>query len=340
MAARVAGAAALLALHRLIARVEADPEGFVFRRLPERLQALVRRHVRTPFNLSVDIASSVALPLLQPRALRRVGYETVALADATLDVFRPPMASGPAPVLLFVHGGVWTLGTRAQYRAVGQRFAAEGFVGVVVGYETWPAAHCVRQVHAVRAALDHALGHAGEWGGDVKRVYLSGHSSGANISALALLQGPCDGRPQCAGLIGMSGVYDLVEHYGWERQRGVEAVSMMAVACAPLPDFSPTLLVRAKTEAGSVSHSAAPRALALARTLLLHGERDLIVPPSSSAIFALALRDAGILAEYAPLRTDTHNSLLVDLALGRRCDELLGHLGRFCGLARAPKARL
>ena len=337
MAARVGGAAALLALHRLIAHVEADPEGFVFQRLPPRLQALVRRHVKHPFNFSVDVARAVALPLLQPGHLRGIGHKTITLADASLDVLRPP-TPGVAPVLVFVHGGVWTLGNRVQYRAVGQRIAAEGFVSVVVGYDTWPEAHCVRQVHAVRAALDHVLGHAAEWGGDVSRVYVSGHSSGANVSALALLQGPCEGRPMCAGLIGLAGVYDLVEHYAWETQRGVQAVSMMAPACDPLADFSPTTLVRADTEVRARVRGPDRRApLACARTLLLHGERDLIVPPSSSASFALALRDAGAHVEYAPLRTDDHNSFLIKMALGRHTDAV-GHIRRFCGLP--PTARL
>jgi dipeptidyl aminopeptidase/acylaminoacyl peptidase len=72
--------------------------------------------------------------------------------------------------------------------------------------------------------------------------------------------------------------------------------------------------------------------LASDRVLLLHGEKDKTVPPSSSATFALALTRAGQPAvDYVALPTDTHASFLLDLMLGRR-SELLGHLQRFCGV--------
>ena len=52
--------------------------------------------------------------------------------------------------------GIWTLGNRRQYRALGQRLALEGFVAAIVGYPTWPTAVASEQVTAVRAALQHA----------------------------------------------------------------------------------------------------------------------------------------------------------------------------------------
>lgn len=56
------------------------------------------------------------------------------------------------------------------------------------------------------------------------------------------------------------------------------------------------------------------------------------VPPSSSALFALALARAGHAVELVPLPRDTHGSFLLDLSLGRECD-LLPHLKRFCSTA-------
>lgn len=65
-------------------------------------------------------------------------------------------------------------------------------------------------------------------------MFLSGQSSGAHISALALLDdvvasgadidgvgGGNGGVCVCAGLIGMSGVYDVAAHYAYETSRGV-----------------------------------------------------------------------------------------------------------------------
>ena len=111
-------AAVALALHVLLSHIEKDPEGFVLRNLPSRLQHLFRHHIKRPANAAVDLAAAVALPLLQPRGLRLIPSEVIQLTPSlSLEVFRPVprgAAATTAPVLLFVHGGIWTLGNRFQ----------------------------------------------------------------------------------------------------------------------------------------------------------------------------------------------------------------------------------
>ncbi|KAL1510998.1 hypothetical protein AB1Y20_005823 [Prymnesium parvum] len=339
MASRAAQAASLLLLHRLLSHIERDTDGFVLRNLPLRLRHLVRHRGKPFADALVNALLAAALPLLQPPRLRAVhAHEHHVAPGLVLDVFRPALPP-PAPLLLFVHGGIWTLGERRQYRAFGQRLAAEGMVAVVVGYRTWPEAGASEQVRAVRAALAFAKAHAASWGGEASRVYLSGQSSGANVSALALIG---SASVSCAGFIGsapprrrraparrappqrrpppraVGGCYDVVAHFAYESRRGVEQASMLEPACAPLEEHSPLLLVRRHR-----------RPLACERVLLLHGEHDVTVPPSSSALFALELVRLGQQASYIPLHADAHLSFLIDASLGRDC-ELLVHLKRFC----------
>ena len=142
-----------LALHRVLCHIEEDADGFVLRNLPSFLQHLVRHHAKQPADAVVDLAVTM-LPLVQPRWLRNVPCTTIELEPGcSLDVCRPESGAALAPVLLFVHGGIWTMGNRTQYRALGQRLAAEGFVGVVVGYNTWPRANASEQARAVQAAF-------------------------------------------------------------------------------------------------------------------------------------------------------------------------------------------
>ena len=287
-----------LALHRLLSHIEKDADGFVLRNLPASIHSFVRHHAKRPADAVVDLAVAM-LPLVQPRWLRSVPCETIQLTlGCSLDVCRPAAGhAAPAPVLLFVHGGIWTLGNRTQYRALGQRLAAEGFVGVIVGYPTWPQANATEQARAVQAAVRHCASHAAEWGGDASRVFLSGQSSGANVSALALL---LDGGVPCAGFVGMAGPYDAVAHYAYESRRGVQDASMLRVACEPLEAHSPTLLVGGGgggsgdggDGGGGGGGAGGARRPSCGRTLLLHGEMDVTVPTSSSALFALAVRRA------------------------------------------------
>ncbi|MEO5628336.1 MAG: alpha/beta hydrolase [Thermomonas sp.] len=133
----------------------------------------------------------------------------------SMDIYRPRQAtSSPAPVVVFFYGGSWKRGERAQYKFVGQRLADNGVLAVIADYRTYPqakfpafmddAARAVRRVH------DEAAG----WGGDPDRMFIAGHSAGAQIAALLAtdpryLQAHGMQPKQLAGVIGLSGPYDF-----------------------------------------------------------------------------------------------------------------------------------
>ena len=321
----VRSALLFLTLHRALSRLEDDPESFIIGSLPIPLQHLIRDHTKQLLDGYADVASAYLLPLLQPRYLRSIECVSDNIATGLdVDVFSPPPAPGSHPVLIFVHGGAWTLGNRRQYRGLGQRLACEGFVAVIVGYPLWPEADAAAQAASVRLVVAHVKAQTSRWGGDPLRIYLSGQSSGANVCAMALL-GPESHKAACAGLIGMAGVYDCVAHTAFEARRSLAHFSPMPLACAPLHEHSPALLVRQRGWR-----------LACERVLLLHGDCDRVVPPSSSSLFALALLHAGQPhVEFSLLPRDGHLSFLVGLSLGWRTEPLVGCLKRFCGLAPA-----
>jgi acetyl esterase/lipase len=133
-----------------------------------------------------------------------------------LDVFEAEDDASARPVLIFVHGGGFTGGNKHTpgspfYDNIPLWAARNGLVGVNMTYPlapeaVWPsasenAARVVRWVHDNIAA----------YGGDASRVFLFGHSAGAThaatYAAFPEIHGP-DG-PRLAGLILMSGIYDL-----------------------------------------------------------------------------------------------------------------------------------
>ena len=54
-----------------------------------------------------------------------------------IDLFVPERAA-PAPMVLFVHGGAWSVGDKSQYTVVGERLAHEGRVTAVVNHRLSP----------------------------------------------------------------------------------------------------------------------------------------------------------------------------------------------------------
>ena len=100
-----------------------------------------------------------------------------------------PHGSGPFPVLVWVHGGGWVIGSAEESLATCRTLAAGASCIVVsVDYRLAPE-------HRAPAAVDDALGvtgwvldHADQLGGDATRVAVGGDSAGGNLAALAAIE--------------------------------------------------------------------------------------------------------------------------------------------------------
>src|SRR5687768_7823763 len=55
-----------------------------------------------------------------------------------LDVYRPPLMTRAAPVVVFFYGGNWNSGSRTDYLFVGEALAARGCVVVIPDYRLYP----------------------------------------------------------------------------------------------------------------------------------------------------------------------------------------------------------
>lgn len=133
----------------------------------------------------------------------------------SLDVFRPQGGASNAPTVVFFYGGAWKRGSREQYRFVGHRLAQDGILAIVADYRTYPKAGFPAFMDDAADAVGWARTHAREYGGDPARLYVMGHSAGAQIAGLigtdaAYLRRVGMQPKQLAGVIGLSGPYDFV----------------------------------------------------------------------------------------------------------------------------------
>ncbi|TDE21388.1 hypothetical protein E1289_31170 [Actinomadura sp. 6K520] len=109
-----------------------------------------------------------------------------------------PSSGGPAPALVFFHGGGWVLGDVESYDPVVRALTlASGAAWVSVDYrrppeDPYPAA-VDDAVHAVRWVAGHAAG----LGLDPARIGVAGDSAGGQIAAAAAgrLRAPGPARP-------------------------------------------------------------------------------------------------------------------------------------------------
>jgi acetyl esterase/lipase len=134
-------------------------------------------------------------------------------AKHKLDLFLPK-GRKDFPVMMFVHGGSWRSGDRSLYRALGLHFAHAGIAVAIPSYRLMPQNPHPAQIDDVAAAFAWTYRNIERYGGDLKHVYLTGHSAGGHLVALLALN-PVYlskyGIPQkvIRGVVAMSGVYDV-----------------------------------------------------------------------------------------------------------------------------------
>jgi acetyl esterase/lipase len=133
-----------------------------------------------------------------------------------LDLYRPEgtQPNAKLPVLIFVHGGYWRGGDKAQYVRFGQRYASEKRIVVIPSYRLQPAAPHPAQIEDVAAAYAWVVKNIATYGGDPSNIYLAGHSAGAHlVSLLATDPGHLLAKQVTPagikGVISISGVYDV-----------------------------------------------------------------------------------------------------------------------------------
>jgi acetyl esterase/lipase len=144
--------------------------------------------------------------------------EAVAYGDGPrrkLDIYRPRDAHGTAPVVVFFYGGNWVGGERGDYAFVGRALASRGIVTVIADYRLYPEVSYPDFLRDAAQAVAWARREAGRYGGDVKRLYVMGHSAGAYNAAMVALdkrwlaeQGMAPS--ELRGWIGLAGPYDFL----------------------------------------------------------------------------------------------------------------------------------
>jgi len=118
------------------------------------------------------------------------------------------------PVLMFVHGGSWRTGDRSLYKALGDRFARAGIGVAIPSYRLMPRSPHPAQIEDVAAAFAWVVRNIAKNGGDISRIYVVGHSSGAHLAALLALDEKYLkkfdlARTAIHSVIAMSGVYTV-----------------------------------------------------------------------------------------------------------------------------------
>lgn len=142
--------------------------------------------------------------------------EGVAIADRTVPgpagaipvkVFTP-QGTGPFPLLVYIHGGGWVIGSPATHaRLCSELAGGAGCVVVSVDYRMAPENPAPAALDDCVAAIRYAVANAAEFGADGSRFAIGGDSAGGNLTAAAALKLRDEGGPQAKLLLLYYGAY-------------------------------------------------------------------------------------------------------------------------------------
>jgi triacylglycerol lipase len=164
-----------------------------------------------------------------------------------LDVYAPAGAQGKTlPVLLFVHGGGFTRGTKHgdfYPQNIPEWAAKNGMVGISIDYRLSPANPWPAGAKDLASAIAWTKANIARYGGDPNRIVLFGHSAGANhvadYAAHPEVRGP--EASSVKGVIMLSPAYSAAApvnpYYGKDVDAGLLAKQADRLREGPFPLF-------------------------------------------------------------------------------------------------------
>jgi len=233
-----------------------------------------------------------------------VVYAQAGGVPLRFDHYRPRRVDGPAPAVVFVHGGAWMHGDPSQAAGNALHFARRGIATISLSYRLAPAHRFPAALDDVRHGLRWVRAHADELGIDPDRLALLGLSAGAHLAMLAhLAPGVAALEPDLPPELRKvpEAVRAVIVHYGpfdLTRSRTLpDGIDPTAELLGPR--YAEPAWVRLASPTEHAPHATAP-------VLLVHGTGDQIVSYRQSVRMHEALGAAGKAAELLLLEGAPH----------------------------------
>ncbi|CAO3609963.1 unnamed protein product [Cunninghamella blakesleeana] len=137
-----------------------------------------------------------------------------------LDLYTPQTANETTPLVVFIHGGAWRTEDKKDHKQLAMDLAKQGFTVAVTNYrlslrdkpDEQPKIQHPCHIQDTYEALtflhnNHDNNHPKVY--DKNKVFLVGHSAGAHMATMLLLEPTQYSIPFVKGIIGADGIYDI-----------------------------------------------------------------------------------------------------------------------------------
>ena len=225
----------------------------------------------------------------QYRVIPNVTYHIASNQENKLDLYVPRGATGPTPVLMYIHGGGWVGGTKESSVLRNLPYLEMGWAVANVEYRLGAVARAPAAVEDGLCALRWVIRNSGQYNLDTSRIVTTGNSAGGHLAlttgmipASAGLDRECPGNEELsvAAIInwyGITEVGDLLDGPN-TKSYAVEWMGSLENRFEIAERVSPMTYVRA----------------GLPPTLTIHGDADPTVPYQHAVMLHEKLDELGI----------------------------------------------
>jgi len=114
-----------------------------------------------------------------------IPYVERAHERQVLDIYTPENAiDEPLPVMFWIHGGGWQVGDKSDVGLKPKVLTDRGFLFVSTNYRLLPGVDMGVLIGDVAKSLSWTHRNIAKYGGDPERIFVGGHSAGAQVAAL------------------------------------------------------------------------------------------------------------------------------------------------------------
>ena len=232
------------------------------------------------------------------KAIRDLEYANVEGKSLCLDLYLPEKSDGKPPLLVWIHGGGWTKGSKSGINPIFIRLTAEGYAAASIDYRLDGLTSHPKQIHDCKGAIRWLRANADKYGYDTTRIGVGGGSAGGH---LVLLLGLSNGIDELEGDVGgnldqSSQVHAVVDLYG------------------------PSALELFAKESKRFKHDKMPEQVASASPvtyltkddpplLIFHGDKDPLVPFSQSEYIHKRYQEMGLEASLHVIEGAGHGGM-------------------------------
>jgi acetyl esterase/lipase len=219
--------------------------------------------------------------------IKNIEYKNINGKSLQLDLYKPRNLTKPTPLLVFIHGGGWSGGERADYLVYLVAFAKKGYITATVSYRLLKYAAYPACAEDITDAVQWFYRNGEKYGYDPDKIALIGGSAGAHLALLATYEwkkpndtiAKVEFRHRIKVVVDIYGPVDLTTEYA--RNQSL-VTSLLAHSYKEMPELY--------TEASPIHYldKTDPP------TMILHGTSDDLVPISQSDMLKERLDSLGV----------------------------------------------